>query len=670
MAKPRRQSGYHKKDDQVEKDAYMNFVQELVGELTWVKEGAVIRFLDNQKNLSDILFKKLLILNAIDKADIGLISQNGVGKGSFFVEKLAGLGKLNIGIFVKLLRTLDGFPLCDDQKGTFAQYLLDNELVSYDQLMELMQKESETLLRVEDIIADKKILTGVKIYSALADFFSVPFMENINLSVTDKDIITFPIEFFELFELMPVDATKKKVVVCSHLPVADIVIDTLSKKLKKKIDYRICTKVEFFKRRNQFVSLLNKLIDSGSGGETKTMKSKFKLFGRSIDLKLEDAVEMVATLVQKAVDYRATDIHLEPRRHGLNIRYRVDGFLYEMAKVEHRLGREIISRIKILADMDITERRLPQDGHFRFGTGKAEYDMRLATVPTNFGERMEIRLAEGGKVFTTIEQLGIGEKEMTLVDSFIRRPHGIVLATGPVGSGKTTTLYSCITKVDQQALNVMTIEDPIEYIIPGANQIEVNYKVNFDFVHGLRAILRQDPDVILVGEIRDDETAKIAIRAGMTGMLVLSTLHANDAVGSVTTLSNFQINRFLIANALVGALAQRLVRKICPYCSKPVKIDESGINTLSLPQKELKDFDIRKGEGCEHCFYTGYLGRTGIFEIFNVTENSRRLIMSGAQEEDIRDLALKEGLMSLKQAGLEKVKQGVTTVEEYIRVFG
>jgi type IV pilus assembly protein PilB len=387
-------------------------------------------------------------------------------------------------------------------------------------------------------------------------------------------------------------------------------------------------------------------------------------------LKSESTVEVVAALIQQAVDTRATDIHLEPRRNGLDIRYRVDGFLYEVGSVDHATGREIISRIKILSDMDITERRLPQDGHFRFSTGSAEYDMRLATVPTNFGERMEVRLAEGGRVFTSIEDLGMTPEEVRAIDSFISKPHGIILATGPVGSGKTTTLYSCITKIDARSLNVMSIEDPIEYIIPGANQIEVNYKLNFDFVHGLRAILRQDPNVILVGEIRDDETARIAIRAGMTGMLVFSTLHANDAVGSVTTLSNFHINRFLIANSLVGSIAQRLMRKVCPKCSKPVKADAASADALRLSTKEMRGYTLRRGEGCEECFFTGYKGRTGVFEIFSMTPEQKPLVMGGASEEEIRQLALKQGLLSLRDSALLKVKKGITSAEEFARILG
>ncbi|MCB1152069.1 type II/IV secretion system protein [bacterium] len=389
-----------------------------------------------------------------------------------------------------------------------------------------------------------------------------------------------------------------------------------------------------------------------------------------INLKADSAVEMVATLVQRAVETRATDIHLEPRRNGYQIRYRVDGFLYIVAEIDENMGREIVSRIKILADMDITERRLPQDGHFRFSTPTAEYDMRIATVPTHFGERMEIRLAEGGKVFSSVEDLGMSEADVEIVNSFVANPHGIVLATGPVGSGKTSTLYSCISRIDRDSVNVMTIEDPIEYIIPGANQIEVNYRVDFDFVNGLRAILRQDPNVILVGEIRDEETARIAIRAGMTGMLVFSTLHANHAVGAVTTLFNFNISRFLIANALVGAMAQRLVRKVCPECQASVKPNDAAARALGVKKEQMKNWNMVRGEGCEECFFTGYRGRTGIFEIFQVTPEIRTLIMNGATEAELQAETQAQGMTSLRKSGMEKVKSGMTTVEEVVRVLG
>ncbi|MBK7973113.1 MAG: type II/IV secretion system protein [Deltaproteobacteria bacterium] len=398
--------------------------------------------------------------------------------------------------------------------------------------------------------------------------------------------------------------------------------------------------------------------------------TNLRFAGEPLPINTNSAVETVATLIEKAVGSRATDIHIEPRRDGFNIRYRVDGFLYEVGRVDHTTGREIISRIKILADMDITERRLPQDGHYRFSTEVSEYDMRIATVPTNFGERMGIRLAEGGRLFTSLEDLGMSAEEVEIVDSFIAKPHGIVLATGPVGSGKTTTLYSCINKIDKGAVNVMTIEDPIEYVIPGANQIEVNYKVNFDFVYGLRAILRQDPNVILVGEIRDEETAKIAIRAGLTGMLVFSTLHANESVGSVTTLTNFNINRFLIANALVGSLAQRLVRQVCAHCAESIRNKKAAAEALNVAPKEISGFNLVRGTGCEACFNTGYRGRLGIFEIFQVTNKVRSLIMSGATEEQIRKQALDDGMRTLRDSGLAKLREGLTTVEEFVRVLG
>ena len=384
----------------------------------------------------------------------------------------------------------------------------------------------------------------------------------------------------------------------------------------------------------------------------------------------DSAVELVATLVQNAVASRSTDIHIEPQRYNFSIRYRVDGFLYSLGDVELQLGREVISRIKILADMDITERRLPQDGHFRFAHGEAEYDMRISTVPTNFGERMEIRLAEGGKVFTSLEDLGMDEKDLELSGTFLTKPHGIILATGPVGSGKTTTLYSFINRIDRESHNVMTIEDPIEYVIPGASQIEVNYKTNLGFVQGLRAILRQDPNVILVGEIRDEETARIAIRAGMTGMLVFSTLHANDAVGSVTTLLNFNINRFLIANALVGSLAQRLARKVCDHCRADLPKGTAVAKALGVTTQKLRSFELKHGEGCDECLNTGYKGRTGIFEIFNVSDKVRSMIMNGASEDELRKQALSEGMVPLSDACMDKVKRGITSYEEYVRLIG
>lgn len=651
---------------------YETFTHKLFDQLKWVKLGVVERFLAGINDPDDTIFQKMLALDLMDAEALAAHILPGDPDNPFFIKRIFEAGLLDPAWFSPLLRTENGFPLSDSDKGTFAEYLLSKGQISYENLVDLIREESEANVRLEDLICEHGLLGEQKTWTSLAEFLDVPFAKQKSLQLKPEVAGRFPEKYFRIFLLLPMVEIGEALVVTSYRPVPSLVLKNLEERLQRKIAFKLCTK-ELFRNYTEQFNLLKGRVARNYGSRTEestVRKGEMDMTKKAIDLDVDSTVEMVAILVQKAVDYRATDIHLEPRRDGLRIRYRVDGLLYEAGTVDQQTGREVISRIKILADMDITERRLPQDGHFRFSSGEAQYDMRLSTVPTNFGERMEIRLAEGGKVFTSIDQLGFTKDDTQLIDSFISRPHGIVLATGPVGSGKTTTLYSCLSKVNRDALNILTIEDPIEYLIEGANQIEVNYKVSFDFVHGLRAILRQDPDVILVGEIRDEETAKIAIRAGMTGMLVFSTLHANDSVGSVTTLSNFQISRFLIANALVGSIAQRLVRKTCPHCAKPQKVDKTVRKALKMTSKQLTGFNLIKGAGCEHCFFTGYVGRTGIFELFNVTESGRSMIMNNASEDELKKKSIEDGLVPLKQACLQNVKEGITTVEEFVRVLG
>lgn len=652
---------------------YENFIQSLAQQIKWLKFGVVERFLAEMNDPDEPIFQKMLALDLINAEALAAQILPGDPDNRYFIKRLVDAGLLAPDWFGSFLRFENGFPLSDPEKGTFAEFLLNQKVVTYDDLPALLRKESEAGIRLEDLVLEYELLDENSVWENLAEFLDVPLVDQKELRMNPETVRKFPEKFTRIFLMMPIVEIGDTIVVTSYRPMPAPTLKVLEDRLQRKIAFKLCTKEQYRLFQEEFNSAKGNIArnyGNRTDEETTVSKGDIDMTKKAIDLDVDSTVEMVAILVQKAVDYRATDIHLEPRRDGLRIRYRVDGILYEAGIVDQQTGREVISRIKILADMDITERRLPQDGHFRFSSGEAQYDMRLATVPTNFGERMEIRLAEGGKVFTSIDQLGFTEDDTDLIDSFISRPHGIVLATGPVGSGKTTTLYSCISKVNRDALNILTIEDPIEYLIEGANQIEVNYKVNFDFVHGLRAILRQDPDVILVGEIRDEETAKIAIRAGMTGMLVFSTLHSNDSVGSVTTLANFQISRFLIANALVGSIAQRLVRKICPHCSAPRKTDKNIRKALKMTAKQLSGYKLKKGVGCEYCFFTGYLGRTGIFELFNVTESARSLIMNNGTEDEMKKKSIEDGLIPLKLAGLRKVKEGKTTVEEYVRVLG
>ncbi len=373
-------------------------------------------------------------------------------------------------------------------------------------------------------------------------------------------------------------------------------------------------------------------------------------------------------IFEAAVNANTTDIHFDPHEDGLVIRFRIDGELHDVLNIAPATALAVVSRIKVLANMDIVERRHGQDGRISVTIGDHEHDVRVGTVPTTLGEKVAIRIMTTRSLFSDLEQLGLDPKQMELVSRFIARPYGMILTAGPVGSGKTTTLYSALTRINRRHDNVMTIEDPVEHRIPGTNQIQVNTRVDFSFAEGLRAMLRQDPDTIMVGEIRDNETAKIAVWAALTGVLVLSSIHANDAPSTVTTLLNFDIPGFLIANGLVGIIAQRLIRKICPHCKEAYSAPDDLLKQMGADIKKLKGATFYKGKGCPECFHTGYAGRTGIYEVMETNEEIKDLIFRQTTREVIRQVAIDTGMQTLKQSAINKVVEGVTTVDEYFRV--
>jgi type II secretory ATPase GspE/PulE/Tfp pilus assembly ATPase PilB-like protein len=333
----------------------------------------------------------------------------------------------------------------------------------------------------------------------------------------------------------------------------------------------------------------------------------------------------------------------------------------------HEQELPVISRLKVISNMDITERRRPQDGHLSFDLENNSYDIRVATLPTHLGEKMVLRILDESKVLKGLFQLGFEPDDLEKVKGMCKKPYGMILETGPIGSGKTTTLYSCLNEINVMTSNIVTIEDPIEYQLPGINQVNVDAKVNLTFATGLRAILRQDADVLMVGEIRDAETAAIAVRAAMTGHLLFSTLHTNDAPGAITTLQHLGIKPFLISSSLIGVIAQRLVRKICLNCRQPYAPSPDEKELLGLSPKDKTK--LYKGTGCEKCFRTGYHGRTGVFEVMQIDEELKDLIVHEAPEAQLRETAIQKGMSTLKMSGIQKVLDGTTTIEEMLRVI-
>ncbi len=379
-------------------------------------------------------------------------------------------------------------------------------------------------------------------------------------------------------------------------------------------------------------------------------------------------IRLVNRMISQAVKAGASDIHIEPFQQSLKIRYRIDGILYERLAPPKGIQASLISRIKVMASMNIAEKRIPQDGRAQVRIGDQEIDIRISTVPTSYGERLVMRLLNKSGYFLSLDQFGLSPEHHDRLNRIIRQTHGIVLVTGPTGSGKTTTLYAGLSEINSPEKNIITIEDPVEYNLTGIGQIQVNPKTGVTFARGLRAIVRQDPDVVLVGEIRDIETAGIAIQSALTGHLVFSTLHTNDAAGAVTRLKDLGVEPYLIASSVNAIIAQRLVRILCPHCRTPYLLTREDVDTIGINGRDLVGTRIFKPRGCPQCFETGYSGRQAIFEILELDDDIRQLILQTSETGRIREAAMKKGMVTLRKDGMAKVFQGITSIREVFRV--
>ena len=379
-------------------------------------------------------------------------------------------------------------------------------------------------------------------------------------------------------------------------------------------------------------------------------------------------IRFVNSLITQGYKERASDIHIEPFETEVVVRYRIDGILYEVLRPPRQAQASIVSRVKIMSGLNIAEKRLPQDGRFRVRIAGKDLDVRVSTLPTAFGERVVMRLLEQSSSVPSLEDIGMDARILEQTVGMIGKSHGIFLVTGPTGSGKTTTLYAALSRLNNQEKNIITVEDPIEYQLTGVGQIQVNPKINLTFAAGLRSILRQDPDIIMVGEIRDGETAEIAVQSALTGHMVFSTLHTNDAAGALTRLVEMGIEPFLAASSIVGILAQRLVRRICPDCRESYKPSPEMLREMGLTQAVPADALLYRGTGCPRCMGIGYRGRTGIYELLTMDEEIRDLLLQNKDAAGIKGAAVARGMLTLRDAGLTKALRGETTIEEVLRV--
>ncbi|MEW6335189.1 MAG: type II secretion system ATPase GspE, partial [Thermodesulfobacteriota bacterium] len=404
-------------------------------------------------------------------------------------------------------------------------------------------------------------------------------------------------------------------------------------------------------------------------GSTDSLLSEIEETGDLLD-ETSDApiIKLVNLLLSGATKDRASDIHIEPYQAVVKVRYRIDGVLYDILSLPRKIHSPLVSRVKVMARLNIAEKRLPQDGRIEIKVADRNVDIRVSTIPTAFGERVVLRLLDKTSSILMLSDLGMDSRKVGIFNRLIKSPYGIILVTGPTGSGKTTTLYAALSSINSSEVNIITIEDPIEYQIEGIGQIQVNPKIDLTFAQGLRSIVRQDPDVILVGEIRDRETAEIAIQSSLTGHLVFSTLHTNDAASAVTRLIDMGIEPFLVTSSVLAIIAQRLVRILCPKCKEAYTPDDESLANLGVDRKQLERHPLYRKKGCSACMNTGYRGRTAIFEILILDDPLKRLILTTSDSNQIGDEAMKRGMTNLLSDGAQKVLEGTTTIEEVFRV--
>jgi general secretion pathway protein E len=556
-----------------------------------------------------------------------------------------------------------------------GQILQQKFSLSPDRMEEALRIQQEKGGRLGEILIRIKAAKEEEVLEALGIQLSLSCWSTLEPHQLDPTLLAkVPIGFSKRHELLPVTQVNGRVVVAIADPLNLFALDDLRIVLASDVSPVIVSAKKILHCINQVydraVTDSAEQVIEDMGAESLDRLASELVEPEDLLEATDEApiIRLVNSLLFEAVKDRASDIHFEPYEQELAVRYRIDGLLYNILTPPKRFQNSIISRIKIMANLDIAEKRLPQDGRIGIKIAGRAVDIRVSVIPTAHGERVVLRLLDKGSRLVGLEEVGLDADQLRVMDQLIRMSHGILLVTGPTGSGKSTTLYGVLSKINSSDINIITIEDPIEYQIKGIGQIQVNPKINLTFANGLRSILRQDPDVIMVGEIRDVETAEIAIHASLTGHLVFSTLHTNDAAGAISRLVDMGIEPFLVSSSLIAIIAQRLVRLICPECRQGYTPVADELIKLGLEKQGIKQPTLYRGLGCDHCMKTGYRGRTGIYEILLVDDEIRHLVLSKTDANTIRDTAMKKGMLTLRQDGARKVVAGHTTTEEVLRV--
>ncbi len=554
-----------------------------------------------------------------------------------------------------------------------GELLVKENLITPEQLKKAIEEQKAGGGRLGSSLTKLGFVTDEELLSFLSKQYNVPAI-NLEEFEIDKEVVRkIPENIARKHLIVPVNQTGSTLIVATSDPTNLSVIDEIKFLTGYNVEFVAATETAIKKSIEKYFEVstdYQEILDEAAE-EYEVIGEDDNIDVKTLEKASEEApvIKLVNSILNDAIKKGASDIHVEPYEKIFRIRFRIDGMLYEIMKPPLSLKNAIASRLKIMAKLDIAERRRPQDGRIkiRYSDGK-DIDFRVSVLPTLFGEKIVLRLLDKSNLQLDMTKLGFNEKQLKSFKDAVHKPYGMVLVTGPTGSGKTTTLYSALSELNQISKNVSTAEDPVEYNIPGVNQVQMHEEIGLNFAASLRSFLRQDPNIIMVGEIRDYETAEIAVKAALTGHLVLSTIHTNDAPSTINRLLNMGIEPFLVASSVHAILAQRLVRKICEKCKEEIDIEKKFLVDIGMTEAEAKTTKTYKGKGCNNCSNTGYKGRIAVYEILTIGEEIRELILAGASANEIKKEAIRIGMMTMRQSAIDLLKKGLTTIDEVVRV--
>lgn len=556
------------------------------------------------------------------------------------------------------------------QRRLLGDFLIENNLITPAQLEQALKVQQKTGERLGKVLINLGYISEQDVVDILEFQLGIP---QVSLSAVTLDpllIKSVPEHLVRRHKAIPLKKEGNKLIVAMADPLNVVALDDLRLTTGLEIEPVLATEkdIDAVIQRHFGLPGLEKAMQEIEVPAVTQMEAVNLDQVEEIAADEAPVVRLANSIIIQAINEQASDIHIEPQQENVRVRYRIDGMLRDAMTLPRKFRLPLISRIKIMADMDIAERRVPQDGRILIRYRERDVDLRVSTMPAVFGEKVVIRVLDKGKMLLRVDQLGFYEENLARFKEIIEHSYGMILITGPTGSGKTTTLYAILSEINSPEFNVITIEDPVEYLLPGVTQVQINPKAGLTFARGLRAVVRQDPDIVMVGEIRDGETADIAVRAAMTGHFVLSTMHTNDAAGGLTRLVDMGIEPFQVASTVLGVTAQRLVRVICPRCREPYELELGARERFFMGISSTEPVTLYRGRGCRHCQNVGYRGQTSICEVLPVSPAIRELIVSKASAAAIRQQAVAEGMRTLREDGIRKALRGVTSIEEVMRV--